>query len=98
MPKHLFSVVKLLGENMAKMTEEEADALDERYTKNPPKVDPAKKGGFFTDQRELLKILEKAAAEYIMAQAESANKLPAQIINEIVRERVTRTKPVAVGV
>ena len=24
------------------MTEEEADALDEYYTKNPPKIDPAK--------------------------------------------------------
>ena len=28
------------------MTDEEADALDEYYTKNPPKVDPSKNGGF----------------------------------------------------
>jgi len=41
-------------ELMAQMTEEEADALDEYYTKNSPKVDPAKKGGFFTRQWELL--------------------------------------------
>jgi hypothetical protein len=26
---------------MARMTEEEADALDEYYTKNPPMIDPA---------------------------------------------------------
>jgi hypothetical protein len=37
---------------MARMTEEEAAYWDEYYTKNPPKVDPAKKGGYFTRQRE----------------------------------------------
>jgi hypothetical protein len=37
---------------MPDLTDEEYDALDEYYTKNPPKVDPAKKGGFFTRQRE----------------------------------------------
>ena len=31
---------------MKEMTDEEADALDEYYTKNPPKVDPSKNGGF----------------------------------------------------
>jgi hypothetical protein len=39
---------------MPDLTDEEYDALDEYYTKNPPKVDPAKRGGFFTRQRELL--------------------------------------------
>ncbi|GHU49004.1 hypothetical protein FACS1894200_07040 [Spirochaetia bacterium] len=39
------------------MTDEEYDALDEYYTKNPPKVDPAQKGGIFTRQRELLDVL-----------------------------------------
>jgi len=34
---------------MADLTEEEYDALDEYYTKNPPQIDPTKKGtGFFT--------------------------------------------------
>ena len=31
---------------MKVMTDEEADALDEYYTKNPPKVDISKNGGF----------------------------------------------------
>jgi hypothetical protein len=31
---------------MKEMTDEEADYWDEYYTKNPPKVDPAKNGGF----------------------------------------------------
>jgi hypothetical protein len=39
---------------MAQMIEEEAKALDEYYTKNPPKVDPSKRGGRFTRQRDLL--------------------------------------------
>jgi hypothetical protein len=79
------------------MTEEEADALDEYFTKNPPKVNPAKKGGFFTDQRKLLDVLERASADYIMAQAVSANKLPAQVINELVRERIANATPATVG-
>jgi hypothetical protein len=74
------------------MTEEEADALDEYYTKNPPNVNMAKKGGFFTDQWKLLNILEKTTADYITAQAASANKQPAQVINELVRERIARAE------
>ena len=73
---------------MARMTEEEADALDEYYTKNPPKVDPAKKGGIFTRQRELLDILDGVSADYIMSCSISTNKTPAQIIDEMVRERI----------
>ncbi|MDR2072431.1 MAG: hypothetical protein LBP60_03240 [Spirochaetaceae bacterium] len=34
------------GVAMKEMTDEEADYWDEYYTKNPPKVDPAKNGGF----------------------------------------------------
>jgi hypothetical protein len=36
------SITGSLGGNMETMTEEEAFALDEYYTKNPPKVDPSK--------------------------------------------------------
>jgi hypothetical protein len=36
------------------------------YTKNPPKVDPAEKGGVFTRQRELLDILDQVSADYII--------------------------------
>jgi hypothetical protein len=47
------------------MTEEEADALDEYYTKNPPKVDPENRGGFFTRQRELLDVLDRVSADIL---------------------------------
>jgi hypothetical protein len=74
---------------MPDLTDEEYDALDEYYTKNPPKVDPAKKGGFFTRQRELLDVLDRVSADYIMTRAISTNKMPAQIIGELVREKIT---------
>jgi hypothetical protein len=74
---------------MARMTEEEADYWDDYYTKNPPKIDPAKKGGFFTRQRELLDVLDRVSADYIMSCSMSTNKLPSEIIGEMVRERIT---------
>jgi hypothetical protein len=74
---------------MPDLTDEEYDALDEYYTKNPPKVDPAKKGGFFTRQRELLDVLDRVSSDYIMTRAISTNKMPAQIIGELVREKIT---------
>jgi len=74
---------------MARMTEEEADYWDEYYTKNPPKIDPSKKGGFFTRQRELLEVLDKVSIEYIMSCSLSKNKMPSQIIGEMVRERIS---------
>jgi hypothetical protein len=73
---------------MARMTEEEAAYWDEYYTKNPPKVDPAKKGGYFTRQRELLNVLDQVSADYIINRSLSTDKMPAQIIGEMVRERI----------
>ena len=73
---------------MARMTEEEAAYWDDYYTKNPPKVDPAKKGGYFTRQRELLNVLDRVSADYILSRSLSTDKMPAQIIGEMVRERI----------
>ena len=70
------------------VTEEEADYWDDYYTKNPPKVDPAKKGGYFTSQRELLNVLDKVTADYIMTRSLSNNKMPSQIIGELVRKEI----------
>ncbi|MDR1148349.1 MAG: hypothetical protein LBK66_06930 [Spirochaetaceae bacterium] len=54
---------------MKEMTDEEADYWDDFFTKNPPKVDPAKKGGYFTCKRELLNMPDKAAADLTRAEA-----------------------------
>jgi hypothetical protein len=73
---------------MSEMTDEEAEYWDDFFTKNPPKVDPNRKGGYFTRQRELLDVLDRAAADYIVNRALQANKLPAQVIGDMVREKI----------
>jgi len=72
---------------MPYMTEEEADALDEELTRTIPKVDFAKPD-IFIRQRELLNVLSPTAADYIMTRALSTNKTPAQIIGELVGEKI----------
>jgi hypothetical protein len=66
------------------MTEEEADALDELVTKNPPKVDPAK-------ARHAVRVvaLDDFSADYLLSLSAASNKSPSQIISEMVREKVT---------
>ena len=71
------------------MTDEEADYWDEYFTKNPPKVDPGKKGGFFTRQRELLNVLNPVSADYILSRSMSTRKMPAQIIDEMVQQQMS---------
>jgi hypothetical protein len=73
---------------MAEMTDEEADYWDEFFTKNPPTVDPAKKGGYFTRQREARLLgMNDMAANYLKTKAEAAHTSVGQIINELVREK-----------
>jgi hypothetical protein len=72
---------------MAHMTEEEADALDEELTRTTPKVDFTKPD-IFTRQRELLNVLNPAAADYIMTRALTTHQTPAQIISELVNEKI----------
>ena len=69
------------------MTDEEADALDEYYTKNPPRVDPSKNGGFAKKSFKLIAV-DNFCADYLMTKAIYDHKSPEQIINEMVRERI----------
>lgn len=72
---------------MIDMTDEEYDALDERWTKTTPKVN-FMRPGIFAKQRALLEILDKVSASYIITQAESANLTPAQVIGRIVHQEI----------
>ncbi|MDR1148034.1 MAG: hypothetical protein LBK66_05325 [Spirochaetaceae bacterium] len=72
---------------MARMTEEEAWALDDEVTLNPPNV-AGKPGGFFTDRRDRMVILDQFSAGYIKSVAQAMNKTPAEIIGELVREKI----------
>jgi len=77
---------------METMTEEEAFALDEHYTKNPPSVDPGK-----ARFRIPLIRLDEASAAYITAKARETNKTPTAIISEMVQKELTAVGKVLVG-
>jgi hypothetical protein len=72
---------------MARMTEEEADALDEEITCADITLKPGE-GGIFTRQREMLNVLDKAVADYILTRAEASRQTPAQIIGELVKKEI----------
>jgi hypothetical protein len=72
---------------MAELTEKEYDALDKAITKEMPKLKSGV-GGVFTRQRELLKTLDEVSANYIQTRAEATNKLPSQVIGELVRKEL----------
>jgi hypothetical protein len=72
---------------MARMTDAEADELDELLTRITPKV-RAGEGGVFTRERNLLNALDPVAANYIRSQSEIKCLSPSQIIGEMVREKI----------
>ncbi|MCL2879192.1 MAG: hypothetical protein FWF29_03000 [Treponema sp.] len=72
---------------MADMTDEEYDALDERWTKTVPNVNFARPG-IFARQRSLLDVLDKVTASYILTRAEATNQTPAQVIGKIVHREI----------
>jgi hypothetical protein len=76
---------------MADLTEEEYDALDEYYTKNPPKIDSAKKGtGFFTRRTAaaLTITVDNFSANYLTTKAIADHKTPAEIISEMIQKEI----------
>ena len=75
---------------MARMTEEEANALDEEITNADIILKPGK-GGLLTRQRELIDALDRASADYIMTRAMATDKMPLQILCEMVHEKITNT-------
>ena len=70
---------------MERMTEEEAFALDEYYTKNPPKVDPSK-----ARIRIPMVRVDGVTAEYLAKEAKASNKKPEEIIGSLVLEKLAR--------
>ena len=76
---------------MARMTEEEADALDEEIT-NADITLKRGKGGLFIRQRELLDALDRASADYIITRAIATKKMPLQILGEMVHEKIVTVR------
>ena len=72
---------------MARMTEEEANSLDEEITNADIILKPGK-GGIFIRQRELLDALDHASSEYIITRAMATNKMPLQVLGEMIHEKI----------
>jgi len=74
---------------MARMTDEEADYLDEYYTKNPPVPGP-NGTGFFTQKRKAARsvTVDAFSADWLITKAIASQKTPADIISELVREKI----------
>jgi hypothetical protein len=69
------------------MTDEEYDALDEELTRIVPKLGP--NGTGWLEQRELRLLgLSSMTVNYLFTKAAADNKTPAQIIDELVQERI----------
>jgi len=79
---------------MPDLSEEEYDALDDYYTKNPPKVDPSKSGtGFFSQRTALARTItiDSLSADYLYIKAAATHKTPADIICELIQKEIAAT-------
>jgi hypothetical protein len=76
---------------MGMMTDQEADALDEKWTNNPPNVG-ANGTGFFAKRRVAHLIpADDFSANYLMTKAAAENKTQRQVLSELVREHIGAT-------
>jgi hypothetical protein len=73
---------------MKDLTDEQAAALDEYYTSHIPKVGP-NEGGFFANRTRRLMPVDDLSAAYIRSACEAEHKTPAEIIGELVREKLS---------
>jgi hypothetical protein len=70
---------------MAEMTEEEANELDELWTKTAPKINVGAGGGFFTERRARVIILDEQTAHILNARAMAGRQTPSEFIASILR-------------
>jgi hypothetical protein len=74
--------------NYTDMTDEEYDALDEELTRTVPTLGP--NGTGWISQREMRILgLTNMTINYLLTKARADHKAPAQIIDELVREKIT---------
>ena len=68
---------------MPRLTEAEYDALEDEFTRNPPDVDPAR-----ARHPVRMIVVDDFSADWLRIKAEAAHTSPAQLISEMVREKV----------
>ena len=76
---------------MARMTEEEAFALDKKWTETDPKLGPNGSGFLSKKRRAHMITVDDLSANYLFSKAIVDHKTPAEIISEMVQERIFAT-------
>jgi hypothetical protein len=71
------------------LSDEEYNRLDEKWTETTPKVGP-NGSGFFSQLKASARTItiDDFSADYLMIKAMAAHKTPAEIISEMVQERI----------
>jgi hypothetical protein len=72
---------------MARMTDEEADALDELLTRTTPKLGP-NGTGFFSSKGYQMIALDEDTARILNAKSIATHRSPAEIVAELVHEQL----------
>ena len=75
---------------MTRMTDEEADALDELLTRTTPEIDTGKPG-FITRKGFTMVSLDPVTAAYLQAKTAVSHHSPSEIIGELVRKELAAT-------
>ena len=78
------------GTKFHDLTDEEYDRLDEKWTKTTPKAGP-NGSGYFSQCKAASRTvtIDDFSADYLMVKAMDTHKTPAEIISEMVLERIT---------
>jgi hypothetical protein len=74
---------------MPRMTEDEADALDDFFTNNT--IMPSGKPGFFARQKGMLLAVDSISSAYLRSQAELTHQTPSEVIGDLVREKLAKS-------
>jgi hypothetical protein len=76
---------------MAEMTEKEADALDELWTKTTPKIKVGAGGGFFSEHKAQMLMLDEQTARILKAKAMAARLSPSELVASLLRKDITKS-------
>jgi hypothetical protein len=81
---------------MPDYTDAEYDALDEYYTKNPPKVSGDGKSGFFAQHKGPqvpghVIIVDDLSADWLRVKAAAEHTTPEVIVGQLIRKEISQT-------
>ena len=75
---------------MAIMSEQEAERLDDLYTKTTPTVNPDKPG-IFARQKDMVVVLDEFSSRYLSSKMLATKRTPSELISEMVHKEIQAT-------